>query len=206
VKITLSKISKSYNHHRIFNKLDFQFEPGNAYVILGANGSGKSSLLQLIAGSLLPTSGTISYHSSTAEIPSEQIYSYISLLAPYLEIIEAFSLEEIIAFHFQFKEFYPGLDSIKIKEIIGLGDTHHKVLKEFSSGMKQRVKIALNVLCNTPILLLDEPTNNLDKNGIEWYTDLMARFRENRTVIVCSNEQKAEYAFCNKELLIENYK
>ena len=72
--------------------------------------------------------------------------------------------------------------------------------------MKQRVKLALAILTNSPILLLDEPCSNLDKNGIDWYHTMIDRFGKNRIIVVASNEKTEEYPFCTKEMNIEDYK
>lgn len=206
MKIKLTNIGKRYNHQWIFRKIDYEFNSENSYVILGSNGSGKSTLLQLIAGSLSASEGNISYHNNSVQVPDEQIYSSVSIAAPYLDLIEAYTLEEIIAFHFQFKQFYPGINTKNFIDIIDLPAAQNKPLKEFSSGMKQRVKLALAIFSHTPFLLLDEPTANLDIKGVEWYNLLMNTYRSDRLVIVCSNQQKEEYGFCNKELMIEDYK
>lgn len=206
MKINLTNIGKRYNHHWIFRKVGYEFSSENAYVILGSNGSGKSTLLQLIAGSLSASEGSIAYYHNSVQVPDEQIYSRVSIAAPYIDLIEAYTLEEIINFHFQFKQFYPGINAKKFIDVIDLPAVQNKPLKEFSSGMKQRVKLALAILSDTPLLLLDEPSVNLDKKGVEWYNLLMNTYRSNRLVIICSNRQKEEYGFCNKELMIENYK
>lgn len=72
--------------------------------------------------------------------------------------------------------------------------------------MKQRVRLALAILSDTPILFLDEPTSNLDKKGIDWYNELIQKYTSNPIVIVCSNHQKHEYEFCKQQLLVEDYK
>ena len=72
--------------------------------------------------------------------------------------------------------------------------------------MKQRVRLVLAILSNTPLLLLDEPTSNLDKKGIEWYKQLMSEYCSERIVMVCSNHQQHEYEFCKNEIVIEKYK
>lgn len=205
MKITLTNIGKRYNQHWIFKNINYEFVTEDAYVILGANGSGKSTLLQVLAGNLDSSEGTISFSDKNGIIDPENIYSKVSIVAPYLELLEAYTLKELVDFHFQFKEFYPGVTSEKFIELIGL-ESGIKKLKEFSSGMKQRVKLALAILSNSPILLLDEPASNLDKKGVEWYNQLVLNHRKDRLLIVCSNQLREEYAFCSKELPIENYK
>jgi ABC-type multidrug transport system ATPase subunit len=204
--IRLQKISKKFNYEWIFREVDYTFETGNAYVILGSNGSGKSTLMQIVAGNLLPSSGKIDYSDGTMEISAEAIYQHISVSAPYLELIEEFTLDEIIEFHRKFKPFRNKLQNNQIIEISGLSRVKNKPIRYFSSGMKQRVKLTLAILSDTQLVLLDEPASNLDKQGVEWYQNLVGSNSENRIFIVCSNSQAHEYSFCRQEIQIGNYK
>ncbi len=207
MNITLSNIGKRYNYEWIFRKIDYEFSSENNYVILGANGSGKSTLLQVIAGNLIPSEGKIEYKSSEAIIISEDnIFKHLSFAAPYLELYEEFTLVESIEFQTKFKPFYNGLSAKQIIEITELDKAKNKQLKYYSSGMKQRVRLALAVLANTPLLFLDEPSSNLDKKAIDWYQKLVTEYSKNRLIIVASNQIEYEYPFCNKEILVENYK
>jgi len=206
MKITLQNISKRYNTQWIFRNVNFEFSAENPCVILGANGSGKSTLLQLISGTISPSGGKIEYSTNGHHIEIENIFRQLSFAAPYLELIEEYTLEEMLKFHVAFKSFFENLSIEKIIEILRLENAKNKPLKNFSSGMKQRVKLGLAILSNTPLLLLDEPCSNLDKSGIEWYQSLIEQYRKNRLVIVCSNQQQHEHAFCTQPLNIENFK
>lgn len=205
MKITLENIGRRFNREWIFKQVSYEFKTGGRYAILGPNGSGKSTLLQLIAGNLTPSEGAISYSHQGNNIDVESIYQHISLAAPYLELIEEFTLLEIIDFHFSFKTYLAGTDQHSLIELLGFERARNKALKNFSSGMKQRVKLALAICSDTPVLLLDEPTANLDKQGISWYLELVERYAADRMIIVCSN-QEHEYQFCDKHLLVMNYK
>ena len=206
MKIKLTEVGKRYNRDWIFRNVNYEFNAGEAYVILGSNGSGKSTLLQLIAGNQLLSEGNIEYASENINIPAEKIFQHISFASPYLELIEEYSLSEIITFHAQFKSIFKGISLSQIIEITGLAKSKDKELKYFSSGMKQRIRLALAILSDTPILLLDEPTSNLDKKGVEWYSQLIQNYTKNRIVIICSNHQLHEYEFCKHQILIEDYK
>jgi ABC-type multidrug transport system ATPase subunit len=205
MKITLENIGRRFNREWIFSKVDYEFATGGRYAILGANGSGKSTLLQVIAGSLSPSEGQISYSDDEKTIDVEHIFQHISLAAPYLELIEELTLTELAEFHFRFKKHLPGTDIKTLIELLGFEKARSKPLRNFSSGMKQRVKLALALCSDTPILLLDEPTANLDKQGIRWYLELVELFSANRLVIVCSN-QEHEYQFCDDYIQLKNYK
>jgi len=207
MNITLNTIGKRYNYEWIFRNIHYEFTTGNNYVILGANGSGKSTLLQVIANSLIASEGKIAYTLSASEnINEDNVFQYLSYAAPYLELFEEFTLAESIEFQGKFKPFHEGLDTKKIIEIAELEKAKNKQLKHYSSGMKQRVRLVLAVLANTPLLLLDEPTSNLDKNAISWYQQLVSGYSKDRLIIVASNQQEYEYPFCNKELKVEGFK
>ena len=209
MQITLTNIGKRYNYEWIFRKVNYEFTDDHNYVILGSNGSGKSTLLQVIAGSLISSEGEVIYQDNKSEIqklPQEIIFHHLSFAAPYLELFEEFTLTESIELQAKFKPFYKGLDIHKIIELTQLEKAKNKQLKQYSSGMKQRVRLALAILCDTPLLLLDEPTSNLDKKGIDWYQNLINDHSQNRLIIVCSNQQEYEYSFCSKQLHIEEYK
>lgn len=204
MNITLQNVGRRFNKEWIFRNLSTEFTSGNSYAILGPNGSGKSTLLSVLTGSLSPSEGEISF-SDTKEIAVENIYKYISLAAPYLELVETFTLKESIDFHFKFKNFAPGLDSKKLITILGLEKAANKEIKYFSSGMKQRTKLALACCTDTPILFLDEPTSNLDVQGINWYRELIENFGKDRLTIIGSN-QIQEYDFCTNQIQISDYK
>ena len=203
--ISLDNVGRRFNRDWIFRDLSYNFTSGNSYAILGANGSGKSTLLQVLNGSLGPSQGQVSYMLNGSSIPSESVYQYLSLAAPYLEVIEDFSLNEMIDFHFKFKNYLPGMDKQTIIELLDLKTSNNKQIKYFSSGMKQRLKLALAFCANTPILMLDEPTSNLDTQGVEWYSNLIRRYAAGRLTIICSN-QLHEYDFCGHRIDMANYK
>jgi ABC-type multidrug transport system ATPase subunit len=205
MKIILENIGRRFNREWIFRGVDHTFESGQSYAILGLNGSGKSTLLQVISGSLTASEGTISYQDSGKHIDIESVYIELSMAAPYMELIEEFTLLEQIDFHFGFKRFRDGLDAERIIEILGFEKSRNKAIKYFSSGMKQRTKLALAFCSDTPVILLDEPLSNLDKNGTTWYLDLVQQFTSDRLVIICSNQEQ-EYSFCEHRIQVGDYK
>lgn len=97
------------------------------------------------------------------------------------------------------------MDRQKIIDLLQMEDSKHKLLRYFSSGMKQRVKLALAFCADTPLLMLDEPTANLDTQGIDWYLQLIEKFAVNRLTLICSN-QEHEYSFCQNRLNVLDYK
>lgn len=212
MKISLTKAGKRYNRDWIFRNLTYEFSAGNSYAIVGPNGSGKSTLLQAIGGALMLSEGAVQYESAAmastgnvTTISTDAIYRHLSIAAPYLELIEEMSVTEFLEFHQQFK---PLMASISIKGIIakvGLEKSADKQIRYYSSGMKQRVKLAQAIFSDVPLVLLDEPCTNLDTEGIELYQQLIAEYCTQRLVVVSSND-KNEYGFCREIVQISQYK
>ncbi|MEI6172588.1 MAG: ABC transporter ATP-binding protein [Bacteroidota bacterium] len=206
MRIQLENIGKKFNTEWIFRNVTFLFEENAASAILGRNGSGKSTLLQVIAGNLHPTSGQITYIHKGHQISGDDIFQHLALVAPYMELIEDFTLREMLAFHYSFKNYLPGYDITSVTDLLEFPAMKHKQIRQFSSGMKQRVKLVLAIMSDVPLILLDEPTMNLDNAGISWYIELIRKFAGNRTVIICSNLHQTESAFAEKSLQIEDFK
>lgn len=205
MRISLSDSGKRFNRDWIFRKFSFDFQAGHSYAIVGPNGSGKSTLLQVAGGAIAASTGDIKYSIDEKNIEPDEVYQYISIAAPYLELIEEMTVLEFLEFHAQFK---PLISSISIKDIIalvGLEKATNKQIRYYSSGMKQRVKLAQAIFSDTPCLLLDEPTTNLDAEGMALYKKLITDHSAGRLVIVSSNDEQ-EYFFCEEKISISDYK
>ena len=200
--IQLKNISKKYNKEWLFKNLDYTFNTKETYAITGLNGSGKSTLLQIIAGFIIPSEGKIFVDNEEA---NEDFYKNISVAAPYLELIEEMTATEFLQFHLQFKSIINNFSIAQILEQVQLTNAAQKQIRYFSSGMKQRLKLAQAFFSDTAILLLDEPCTNLDKQGISLYDQLVKNYSQNRLIIICSNDEE-EYSFCNHTLNINQYK
>ncbi|CAA9222431.1 MAG: Efflux ABC transporter, ATP-binding protein [uncultured Adhaeribacter sp.] len=203
MQIKLAGLGKRYNFEWIFRNLTYSFASDNAYAILGPNGSGKSTFINTLSGNLVPSEGAIDYQINHQSVPAEYIYRYLSFSAPYLELVEELTLSELIQFHSRFKPLR-GLTPNQLIERMYFEKSRHKYVKDFSSGMKQRLKLGLAIYTDAPLLLLDEPTTNLDQTGINWYLEHVRQNQAGRLIMVCSNIAH-EYQFCNETLDITNY-
>lgn len=202
--IELKDIGKRYGLEWIFRKVNFQFESGHSYALTGHNGSGKSTLLKIISGGLTPSEGQIVFQVKGQEKSALEIAHEVSFAAPYVHLIEDFTLKEMIDFHFKFKEMKVASKD-EFMDILGLQAHTDKIISKFSSGMMQRLKLSLAILSETSILLLDEPTSYLDENAIQWYKNLLAQYQHDRLLIIGSN-QKHEYASVNGILNVPDFK
>ncbi|MFK7937715.1 MAG: ATP-binding cassette domain-containing protein [Saprospiraceae bacterium] len=205
MEIQLQQLGKRYRFDWIFRNLSYTFKANTAYAILGANGSGKSTLMKVLAGHLTPTKGQIQFVKTNKKIDKDRVYQEVSYAAPYIELVEEFTLSEQLAFHQKFQAFQKGLGTKELLDILQLKNAQHKEIRFFSSGMKQRLKLVLACCSDTSILLLDEPTTNLDEQGMQWYLDLIERFGQNRLIIVASNVP-IDYQFCSQKIDIQNFK
>ncbi|MGO1597753.1 MAG: ABC transporter ATP-binding protein [Sphingobacterium sp.] len=206
MNIILQDIGRRYNREWIFRNLNYEFISGNGYAILGPNGSGKSTLVKLLTSSLSPSEGSIRYAKDGSDFQGDQMYQHIGIAAPYVDLIEEFTLLESLDFHFRFKPILPGYDRRDLIHKLGFPDTaQDRAIKFFSSGMKQRLKLLLACFSDTAILFLDEPTSNLDRQGEQWYRGIVTESRKDRLLIVGSNQEQ-EYDWCEHHLQILDYK
>jgi ABC-type multidrug transport system ATPase subunit len=205
MKISLNNISRRFQRHWIFKDISYSFDSPGRYALLGANGSGKSTLLRIIAGMQASSKGKVTYMVEGKDTPAAAVFPHISFCAPGQEIVEELMLREFLEFHFGFKKLLPGLTIDEVIRLIGLANVADKPIGEYSSGMKQRVKLAQAIFSDTPVLLLDEPCTNLDQQGVEQYTSWIEQYTNNRLVIVASNDVR-EYYFCKDTISIEDYK
>lgn len=205
MKISLTNAGKRFNRDWIFRNIHFEFTAGNSYAITGPNGSGKSTLLQVAGGAMMMSEGSVKYEVGSRQVAVDDVYQYVSIAAPYLEVVEEMTVTEFLQFHSQFKPFLPGLTIPQIISVTGLEKSAHKQIRYYSSGMKQRAKLAQAIFSNVPCILLDEPCTNLDADGIALYHRLIDTYCSNRLVIVSSNDEQ-EYTFCKEKISITDFK
>lgn len=205
MQINLSGLGKRFQKDWVFKDLNFEFQPSKFYAITGSNGSGKSTLIKIISGIELPSKGEVSYANLGEKIPIESCYKHLTLAAPYQELIEELTLKELIDFHFSIRPIETGFSKKELPELWNLKGNENKYISNFSSGMKQRVRLGLAFFSKKSCILLDEPTVNLDQEGIEWFHHQLSRFKKDTLVIMASNE-KEEYKTSDQVLDINQFK
>lgn len=203
--ISLDGIGKRFRSQWIFRHVRLELLVDQSVAILGPNGSGKSTLLQILGGLLAPTEGTIHMTDKhLGQLPEDELVSRVSFAAPYLELPEELSLNELLHHHHRFRRLGRGLELCELPKLWHLAQAADRPIKQYSSGMKQRVKLGLAICSESPILLLDEPLTNLDDESKEWYYRMISEYGEGRLVAVASNRPD-EYAFCKKILNIQDF-
>ena len=187
-QLDANSLSKKYGFQWVIKDFTHQFTNDNIVGISGRNGSGKSTLIKMLCGYLSPTSGKISYMLDNKPTSRHQIFKHISLSSPYTDVIQEYTLEEILTFHQKFKPFKQKINYSAFEELIELKGQKSKVIQNFSSGMKQKINLALNILSDTPILFLDEPTSFLDTHAKDWFKNLLQKNTSERLIILASND------------------
>ena len=124
------------------------------------------------------------------------------MLLPIKIYLEEMTLAEHLDFHFQFKT--PTIAKKDIIERSGLSGASNKFIGDFSSGMKQRLKLGLALFSQSSLILLDEPTSNLDEQGISWYQKEIKKIKGQCTIIIASN-MRYEYEFVDQHLMVSDH-
>jgi ABC-type multidrug transport system ATPase subunit len=203
--LTVKDLSKRFNREWIFKNLSLQFLPGNTYAITGPNGSGKSTLLQVLWGQVPPTSGELHYSNGNEAVPLEEVYKHIGIATPYMDLIDEFSLQEQLEFHFKLKTPRSGMSLDEMMQRMYLTEARDKYISNFSSGMRQRLRLALAFYTEASLLFLDEPTTNLDQKAFDWYQTELKAIPSDTAIFIASN-QPAEYPKDARIVDITKYK
>jgi ABC-type multidrug transport system ATPase subunit len=122
-----------------------------------------------------------------------------------MDLIEEFTAKEMVDFHFKFKKPREGKSSKEILDCLELSHAGNKRLSNFSSGMRQRMKLGLAFYSDVPIVFLDEPSTNLDKKSIGWYHTELTKLPKDCLIFIASN-QEHEYPATAKKIDILVYK
>ena len=191
--IRLKNVSKKFGNVWIFKNVNADFEPGKKYALTGPNGSGKSTLLKIIAGIITPNRGEIAFGSKFA-------YNEISFCAPYLELPEELTLDELFAFHKELRTINISIENFVVEMQID----PKKEIRNYSSGMKQRIKLALALYTESMVVLLDEPCANLDAHWTGWYLQKVKQITAEKLLVISSNIP-AEYDFCDTVFDISDF-
>lgn len=194
-EIKAENLGKRYVQHWIFRGMEAHWQIGQRIAIVGGNGSGKSTFLQVLSGMLPPTEGQLSYHQAGQVIDIERYHRYLSIASPALDLPESLSLRQLLTFHLQLKPLVGNNDVKQVADRMDLAVHLDKDLRLFSSGMRQRVKLGLAMWADVPLVLLDEPTSHLDTKYIAWYQEQLSSLGGDRLIFVASNDTREYLGF-----------
>lgn len=187
-KIKAANLSKKFNERSIFKDVGFELQSGQSLAVTGQNGSGKTTLIRIISGLLSSTGGTLVFSEDDQEISIEQIFAHIGLVGPYLQLYNTLTAMENLVFFSKIRGL--GTNQSRIFELtkqMGLAGREMDYVKNYSSGMVQRLKFVFALLHEPPVLLVDEPTSNLDEKGMEIVYGILKKQMENKILIIATN-------------------
>jgi heme exporter protein A len=190
--IEFDRIVKRFGSRTVLSNVSGAVRPGTVTVVAGPNGSGKSTLLNVLAGALRPSSGRVRYLAEGGELERTLWHERLGMAAPDMAVYEELTALENLEFFARVRGI--DADDRRLGELLaGLGlaarDQRRRV-GTYSSGMKQRVKLAQAVVHEPDVLLLDEPSSNLDEAGHRAVADLVARYRDKAAIAVATNDPR----------------
>jgi heme exporter protein A len=198
IELTAKNLSKKFDRKTIFDNINFSLTRGSSTAITGKNGSGKSTLIKIIANLLTETSGELNLFIKGSKQKKEVVYKYIGFVSPYLNLYDEFTGYENLKLVADIRGMgYENIDPVLKR--VGLYPRRNDQLKIYSSGMKQRLKIAFSILHNPEVLLLDEPTSNLDLEGVGVIDDIANEYKKDRILIIATNDAH-ERSLCENEI------
>lgn len=200
MEVLLESVSKRYDTEWVLRDIDLHIKSGERLAVLGANGSGKSTLVKIIAGYLSTSKGKVRHRQEGLDTPEEAVYSHISICAPYLSHYTDMNLSECLDLHYSLRQARPNTDIRATLSDLGL--PFDRPMRGFSSGMMQRVSLALAMYTESSLVLLDEPSSNLDEPGIAWMNALIHELPEQVSLVVASNAPNIETQGCQRTVHI----
>lgn len=182
--LTTKELGKNFKNKHILNQINIHVPEGKIYCIMGPNGAGKSTLLKMISGIEKPTEGDINFKGENWK--REDLKTIGSLIEE-PGLFDNLTVEDNIKLKLKLHH-VENKDQEQILNMLGFGDHNQEKVKGFSTGMRQRLGIALAFMGNPDLVVLDEPTNGLDTFGIHELRELlMLEKKQGKTIIIASH-------------------
>ncbi len=177
---------------------------GTSLAVTGANGTGKSTLLQIAAGLITPWRGSARLSVGGTTVDDEDLPLRCALVAPYFNVYDGLTVRENLDFIRKARG--EARDNNRIEhfvEEVGLGRRIDDFVSTFSSGMKQRVKLAVALMARPDVLLLDEPSSNLDEAGREVIRSAMRNHMDGGGIVLLATNEDDEARLCDEEFRVD---
>jgi heme exporter protein A len=184
LRLHVENLACSRGERRIFEGVSFALEPGDALVVLGRNGAGKSSLLDILSGRLVPAGGSVTLDKAGERTLPECLH-YVG----HRDALKAaLTAEENLAFARDFLG-SPALPPGEALAVLGLAHAARLPVAYLSAGQRRRVALARLLVARRPFWLLDEPTAALDTASQEILHRLIANHRAEGGIVIATTHQ-----------------
>ncbi len=203
--LTIRDLSVSYGKHKVLENISLEL-PNASIGLLGPNGAGKSTLIKAILGLLKPDSGSGRFMDFQIGNNDKRIRQYVGYMPESECLIPGFNAIQYVSYCAQLCGMSPReafKRSHKVLYLVGLGESRYRKLDTYSTGMKQRLKLAQAIVHDPYLLFLDEPTNGLDPDGREEMLNLIRQISkiEDRCIILSSHLMR-DVERCTEYLVI----
>jgi heme exporter protein A len=190
VRVSGTKLTHRYGPRATgVRDLEFEFTSPGAVAVTGPNGSGKSTLLRILAGLLRPSGGATTVSVGGRDRPPAHRRDVLGFATPELSFYEEFTATENLVFAAEARGLgTPARAAAAALDRMGLTTRAADRVAAFSSGMKQRLRLAFALLHEPPILMLDEPGSHMDETGRQAVHDVVARHAERGLVLLATND------------------
>ena len=207
LKLQVNNLSKSYGRKVILKDLDFTFESGKIYGLIGRNGVGKTTFFNCINGDVDITSGKFILEDDNNSFPLKT--SDIGYVVSTPVVPEFLTANEFIQFFIDInKDKITDLKSIdEYFEIVQIDKKDRdKLLKDYSHGMKNKMQILINIIANPKVILLDEPLTSLDIVVQEDMKKLLKKLKSNHIIIFSTHILELAMDLCDEIVILNNNK
>jgi heme exporter protein A len=191
VSLFAQALTQRFGPSKIFESLSFEVPKGKGLVVTGPNGSGKTTLLRILSGLLRPSKGEVRLNIAGKTISPEERLRHIGFITPELALYEELTALENLEFFATVRRLKrTKADHLALLERVGLKGRGRDLVGTFSSGMKQRLKLAFAIQHEPMLLLLDEPGSNLDDSGRAVVEGVVAEQKKKGVLIVATNDER----------------
>ena len=209
LSLKLEAVIKRYNRSPIFSPVSFEISTGNIIAVTGSNGSGKSTLLKIIAGVTAPSKGQCFWSKQSKPLEPRELQKELGFVAPYLELYNEMTAIEHVQFVAELKAKKIST-AAALQELVTFGLEEsiagsNRRVNQYSSGMQQRVRLAMAFVSEPKVLLLDEPSSNLDENGIQTLFGRIEERAKNGAIVIIATNDEREKKLASKEIPLSAY-
>ena len=204
MSVSISNLSKNYGEQKVLNNIGFEIGEGEVVGFLGPNGTGKTTTMKIIAGTLSYNTGSVKVCGLEVKDNTLQTNALIGYLPEQNPLYTEMYVKEYLLFVAETHGIKKDREKLvnELIEKVGLTPEFHKKIGQLSKGYRQRVGLAQALVPNPKVLILDEPTTGLDPNQLEEIRNLIRELGKDRTVILSTHIMQEIKAICNRVIII----
>ena len=205
--LSVKGLSRSFDGQKAVEDINFEIQRGEVVALLGANGAGKSTTLNIITGNLTPDSGEVRICDSNIATQPKQAKSNLGYLPDIPPLYRELTVKEYLQFAARIHAVAKQTITKSVRhaiEVCGLNSVEKKLIANLSKGFKQRVGIAQAIIHNPALVILDEPTVGLDPIQMQDIRSLLAELSKNHSVLLSTHLLAEAETTCNRVLIIDH--